>query len=239
MCSQDARTPPSVFDVTPDDDLQPDGGPCVLWICGDVGNSWFRWIVRGDFAFDGAPDMLGRVAAFVAKVAKTVVSQHRSLLGGNYNLGNVRVRFSHVSRLVDCIDFSFNGAKHIIVDVLKPDEYLHKVPSLYDMQEAVPNPWPLVTAIRMTSIPPPARIVYRSTQSATTSLAIVDRFAPPLTHARVRVERIRVPTHTHTHTHTPLSLSMMDGYVETDAWFADQGCSHPGTRSPRPKRATQ
>ena len=187
--------------------------------------------------------MLGRVAAFVAKVAKIVVGQHRSLLGGNYNLGNVRVRFvaRRASRLVDCIDFSFNGAKHIVVDVLDPDDYLHKVPSLYDMQEAVPRPWPLVTDIRMASIPPPARIVYRSTRSATTSLAIVDRFAPPLTHARVRVERIRVPTHTHTHTHTSLSLSlsMMDGYVETDVWFADQGCSHPGTRSPRPETATR
>ena len=180
MCSQDARTPPSVFDVTPDDDLQPNGGPCVLWICGDVGSNWFRWIFRGDFAFDGAPDMLGRVAAFVAKVVKTVVGQHRSLLGGNYNLGSVRVRFtaSRVSRVVDCIDFSFNGAKSIVVDVVKPDDYLHNVPSLSDMQEAVPRPWPLVTAIRLTSIHPPARIVYRSTQSATTSLAVVDRFAP-------------------------------------------------------------
>ena len=97
VCSHDARTPPSVFDVTPDDDLQPNGGPCVLWICGDIGSSWFRWIFRADFAFDGAPDMLGRVAAFVAKVVKTVVGQHRSLLGGNYNLGNVRVRFPAVS----------------------------------------------------------------------------------------------------------------------------------------------
>jgi hypothetical protein len=79
---------------------------------------------------------------------------------------------------VDCIDFSFNGAKSIVVDVVKPDDYLHNVPSLSDMQEAVPRPWPLVTAIRLTSIHPPARIVYRSTQSATTSLAVVDRFAP-------------------------------------------------------------
>ena len=220
MCSHDARTPPSVFDVTPDDDLQPNGGPCVLWICGDIGSSWFRWIFRADFAFDGAPDMLGRVAAFVAKVVKTVVGQHRSLLGGNYNLGNVRVRFpaGRVSRVVDCIDFSFNGAKSVVVDVLKPDDCLHYVPSLHDMQEAVPRPWPLVTAIRLTSIPPPARIVYRSTQSATTSLHVVDRFAPPLTHAHVRVERIRGPTythaHTHTHTHTlSLSLSLNDGWL--------------------------
>jgi hypothetical protein len=138
---------------------------------------------------------------------------------------------------VDCIDFSFNRAKSIVVDVVKPDNYLHNVPSLYDMQEAVPRPWPLVTAFRMTSIPPPARIVYRSTQSATTSLDIVDRFAPPLTHAHGCVERIRVPTHTHTHTHTP--THMMDAYVETDVWFADQGRSHPGTRSPRPNTASQ
>ena len=151
----------------------------------------------------------------------------------------VRVRFasSRVLRLVDCIDFSFNRAKSIVVDVVKPDNYLHNVPSLYDMQEAVPRPWPLVTAFRMTSIPPPARIVYRSTQSATTSLDIVDRFAPPLTHAHGCVERIRVPTHTHTHTHTP--THMMDAYVETDVWFADQGRSHPGTRSPRPNTASQ
>jgi hypothetical protein len=207
VCSQDARTPPSVFDITPDNDLQPNGGPCVLWISGDVGNDWVRWILRGDVAFDGAPDMLGRAAAFVAKVAKTVVGQHRSLLGGNYNLAYVRVRFARrVSKLVDCIDFNFNGAKSIVVDVLQLDDStLLNVPSLDSMQEAVPRPWPLVTAIRMTSIHPPARIVYRSTQSATTSLAIVDRFAPPLTHALVRVERMRGPTYAHTHTHTHTS----------------------------------
>jgi len=237
VCSQDARTPPSVFDITPDNDLQPNGGPCVLWISGDVGNDWVRWILRGDFAFDGAPDMLGRAAAFVAKVAKTVVGEHRSLLGGNYNLGYVRVRFARrVSPLVNCIDFNFNGAKSIVVDVLKLDDYLHSVPSLDSMQEAVPRPWPLVTAIRMTSIHPPARIVYQSTRSATTSLDIVNRFAPPVTHAHVRVERIRGPTHTYTHTHTHI---MMDAYVETDVWFPDQGSSHPGSRSPRPKPATQ